>query len=186
MIHFFNYWTWQVSKCYDDLCVSQAWHGQNNLCICFSICFSSLFWHVSPPLVLLLAIISHVSAKLGPITQCLKWESIIFASLPWGQVSTELIWRFPKIQTWNSPNLSEVTSSVTAHIDCLSETFSKHLGESYETYQKYVRIIFHPQIKEIIFCLKGLSLFSELKNGPLLSLFSWQLSTCKTIKFSCP
>lgn len=89
---------------------------QHLLFICCFDIFIYLFL-----LVLLLAIISHVSAKLGPITQCLKWERVIFASLPWGQVNTELIWRFPKIQTWNSPNLSEVTSSVAAQIDCLSQ-----------------------------------------------------------------
>lgn len=53
--------------------------------LCFDI-FIYLFL-----LVLLLAIISHVSVKLGPITQCLKWERVIFASLPSGQVNTELI-----------------------------------------------------------------------------------------------
>lgn len=144
-------------------CVSHPWHWKKALCICFSL----LFWHFYLfLLVILLAIISHVSAKLGPITQCLKWERVIFASLPWGQVNTELIWRFPKIQTWNSPNLSEVTSSVAAQIDCLSQTFSKHLGESYENCQKHVGIIFHPQIKEIICCLKRLSLLSDLKNRP--------------------
>ncbi len=61
--------------------------------------------------------------------------------------------RFPKIQTWNRPNLSEATSSVAAQIDCLSETFSKHVYESYENCLG-VWVIFHPQIKLMIYRLK--------------------------------
>lgn len=121
---FAHYWTWQLiesqsvkmTSLWVKLVMKKIW-----------ICFSLLFWHVLL-LVLLLAIISHVSTKLGPITQSLKWERVIFASLPWGHVNTELIWRFPKIQTWNRPILSEVTSSVAAQIVYQKHWFNIHVN----------------------------------------------------------